>query len=174
MEYKHVAGPVYCRYANTPPIVNSELADQYGIRAHSFVELDEGSNVKVSILLDERTKRMTCHAKVAWVRRDEGAAGAFDERWEIGLSPLSLTDAEFQALVGYFAEGPVSPLELRDQVRNVAAESAPATFPGKEEARRVKAVTMPVTLIEDIDAKRGDVPFSEFVTTAVRVYLAGT
>jgi hypothetical protein len=173
MEYKHVAGPVYCRYANTPPIVNSELANQYGIRAHSFVELDEGSNVKVSILLDERTKRMTCHAKVAWVQRDEAAAGAFDERWEVGLSPLSLSDAEFQVLLGYLGDGPVSPLELRDRVRDVAAESAPATYPGKEEGRRIKAVTMPITLIEEIDAKRGDVPFSEFVSTAVREHLAG-
>ncbi len=172
MEYKHVAGPVYCRYANTPPIVNSELARQYGIRAHSFVELEQGGNVKVSIFVADRTKRLTCHSRIAWVHRDESSGGAFHERWEVGLSPLSLTDEEFRFLLNYTAEGPVSPLELRDRVRDLGGESFPATFPGKENLHRVKAITMPVSLIEDIDSRRGDVPFSQFVVDACRRHLA--
>lgn len=172
MRYKPVTGPVYCRYAATPPIINSELAHQYGIEAHSFVELEEGRNVKVNILLENRTKRMACHAKVAWTKRDESAGGAFDERWIVGLSHLSFTDAEFEVLLSNFVDAPECPLEFRERLRDAAGESTPVTFPGKDEhVLRLKAVTMPVSLIEEIDAKRGHVPFSELVTTAVREYL---
>ncbi len=172
MRYKYVTGPVYCRYAATPPIINSMLADEYGIEARSFVELEQGRNVKVRLLLENRTKRMTCHAKVAWVKRDETAGGAFDERWIVGLSPLSFSDAEFEVLLKSLVEAPECPLEVRDRVRDAEGESSPVRFPGKEEqVLRVKAVTMPVSLIDEIDSERGDVPFSEFVTAAVREYL---
>lgn len=172
MEYKHVDGPVYCRYAATPPIVNSELANTYGIEARSFVELEEGKNVKVNILLENRTKRMTCHGKVAWMKRDETAGGAFDQRWIVGLSHLSLTDDEFQVLLANFVEAPLCPIEFREKVRDTEWGTTPVTFPGREElVVRVKAVTMPVSLIDEIDSKRGDVPFSQFVSTAVKEYL---
>ena len=46
MKYRHVNGPVYRRYAATPMIVNSKLDDEYGIEAHSFVELEEQRHVK--------------------------------------------------------------------------------------------------------------------------------
>jgi hypothetical protein len=174
MKYRHVNGPVYCRYAATPPIINSKLADEYGIEAHSFVELEERRNVKVRMLLENRTKRMTCHAKVASVKRDETAGGAFDERWIVRLSDLSLTDAEFEVLMSNFVETPQQPLEMRERVRETAGESRPVIFPGKEEeVVRAKAVTMPVSLIDEIDAKRGDVPFSHFVISAVKEYLQG-
>ena len=156
MKYKHVTGPVYCRYAATPPIVNSSLANEYGIEARSFVELEQDRNVKVSILLEDRTRRMTCHAKVAWVQRDDEAGGAFDERWVVGLSPLSLTDDEFQVLLANFVEAPLCPIEFREHVRDVEGVSAPVTFPGREElVVRVKALTMSVSLIDEIDSKRG-------------------
>ena len=172
MRYKYVTGPVYCRYASTPPIINSELAEEYGIEARSFVELEQGRNVKVTILLENQSKRMSCHAKVAWVKWDETAGGAFDERWIVGLNHLSLTNEEFVVLLENLVEEPECPLELRDRVRDMAGKSIPVTFPGKEEqVTRIKAVTMPVNLIDEIDSKRGDVPFSQFVTTAIRAYL---
>jgi hypothetical protein len=159
MRYKYVTGPVFCRYAATPPIVNAKLAEEYGIEARSFVELEQQRNVKVTILLEDRTKRMTCHAKVAWVKRDETAGGAFDERWTVGLNNLSFTDAEFEVLLKNLVEAPECPLEVRDRVRDATGESTPVTFP-ETELQRVKAVTMPVTLIDEIDSKRGDVSFS--------------
>ena len=172
MKYKYVNGPVFCRYAGTPPIINSKLADEYGIEASSFVELEQGRNVKVRMVLENRTQRMTCHAKIAWVKRDETAGGAFDERWVVGLNSLSLTDAEFEVLLTNFVEEPESPLELLERLRDTASEVSPVAFPGgAERVLRIKAVTMPVSLIDEIDAKRGDVQFSEFVTRAVNNYL---
>lgn len=169
MDYKYVNGPVFCRYAGTPPIVNSKLAEEYGIAARSFVELEQGRNVKVRMVLDNRTRKMTCHAKVAWVRRDEEVGGAFDERWIIGLNSLSLTDAEFEMLLTNFVEEPESPLKLIDRLRDAARETPPVDFSGREDqVVRIKAVTMPVKLIDEIDAKRGDIQFSEFVTQVLR------
>jgi hypothetical protein len=172
MKYKYVNGPVFCRYAGTPPIINSKLADEYGIEASSFVEMEQGRNVKVRIVLENRTRRMTCHARIAWVKRDETAGGAFDERWIIGLDSLSLTDAEFEVLLTNFVEEPESSLELLERLRDAASETLPVEFPGKEDrVLRIKAVTMPVALIDEIDAKRGDVQFSEFVGRAVKAFL---
>jgi hypothetical protein len=174
MKYKYVNGPVFCRYAGTPPIINSTLAEEYGIEAPSFFHLEQGRNVKVSMVLENRTKKMSCHAKVAWVKRDESAAGAFDKRWIVGLNFLSLTDEEFQVLLANFVEAPECPLELRDRLRDEAADTPLVGFPGKEDdVVRIKAVTLPVSLINMIDSKRGDVPFSHFVTTAVKEYLKG-
>ena len=42
MEYKHVNGPVYCRFALTPPVINSERAYQYGIEAPSLIDIHAG------------------------------------------------------------------------------------------------------------------------------------
>jgi hypothetical protein len=47
MESKHVNGRAYCRYAATPPIINSPLADQYGIEVFSPVSVEEGRYVKL-------------------------------------------------------------------------------------------------------------------------------
>ncbi len=127
--------------------------------------------MKVGLVLGNRTQRMTCHAKVVWVKQDETAGGAFDERWIVGLDCLSLTDAEFQVLLADFVKQPESPLELLDRWRDAAEEIPPVSFPGKKEVRRTKAVTLPVNLIDEIDSKRGDIAFSQFVTTAVKEYL---
>ena len=82
------------------------------------------------------------------------------------------SDAEFEVLMNNFVETPHQPLEMRERLREAAGESKPVSFPGKEgEVVRAKAVIMPVNLIEEIDAKRGAVPFSHFVITAVKEYL---
>ncbi len=47
MESKHVNSQAYCRYAATPPIINSPLADQYGIEVFSPVSIEEGRYVKL-------------------------------------------------------------------------------------------------------------------------------
>jgi hypothetical protein len=73
-------------------------------------------------------------------------------------------------LLKNLVEAPECPLELRENVRDGAADSTPVTFPG-DDVQRVKAVTMPVNLIEEIDSQRGEVPFSQLVVTAVREYL---
>ncbi|MGB6064442.1 MAG: hypothetical protein WBG50_06515 [Desulfomonilaceae bacterium] len=175
MEYKHVNGPVYCRFALTPPIINSPRAHQYGIEAPSLIDLQagsnlalrEGSNVKIRMLLDNRSKRMTCHAKIGYVIADQ-AKGIT----RVGFSHLSLSDVEFGMLIENFTDEPIEPLEITELVENKGIEARPVMeaelFLG---AARIKAVTFPVNLIEEIDARRGDVPFSEFVTRAVKAYL---
>jgi hypothetical protein len=174
MKYKYVNGPVFCRYAGTPPIINSRLAEEYGIEASSFVELEQGRNVKVRMVLENRTRKMSCHAKVAWVKRDYLAAGAFDNRWIVGLNSLSLTNAEFHVLLANFVEEPECPLELRERLRDEAADTPSVVLPGKEDdVVRIKAVTLPVAVIDMIDAKRGDVQSSQFIVEAVKEYLKG-
>jgi hypothetical protein len=175
MQFKHVNGPVYCRFALTPPIVNSPRAYEYGIEAPSLIDLQagsnltlkEGSNVKIRLLLDNRSKRMTCHAKIDYVIRDEAR-----DRTRVGFSHLSLSDAEFGILIQNFTDEPIEPLEVTDLVEDKGIEARPVLeaelFLG---ATRIKAVTLPVNLIEEIDAKRGDVPFSEFVASAIKAYL---
>jgi hypothetical protein len=82
MEYRYVNGPVYCRYALTPPVINSDLGHKMGIvapcemdmQAGSHIKLKAGNNVKLRMVLDNRTKRMTCHAKIDWVRQDESTS----------------------------------------------------------------------------------------------------
>ncbi len=172
MEYKHVNGPVYCRFAVTPPVINSDLADQVGIvapcqldvGAGSHVGLKAGSNVKLRMLLDDRTKRITCHAKIDWMREDE-----WKERCSVAFSSLSLSDDEFQVLLKSCVEEPGGEVEFVETVRNKGLESDPVTAAESEtDIVRVKAVTLPLSLIEDIDAKRANVPFSQFVADALR------
>lgn len=176
MEYKHVNGPVYCRFALTPPIINSPRAYEYGIEAPSLIDLQagsnltvkEGSNVKIRMLLDNRTKRITCHAKIDYVVRDE-----VKSETRVGLSHLSLSDAEFRVLMENFTDEPVEPLEVTERVEDKGIEARPVTEAELFlETTRIKAVTFPIDLIEEIDAKRGEVPFSEFVTSAIKTYLA--
>ncbi len=167
MEYRHVNGPVYCRYAFTPPVINSKLAYQYGIEAPSILSLDVGSNVKLRLLLADGKKRITCHAIIDWVNADE-ATGEF----KVGLSNLSLTDEEFEVLIDNFVDAPKLPLEFGESVRDKGLESEPVIGGERvQEIKRIKAVTLPVSVIEDIDAKRGDHQFSAFVTNALREYL---
>gem|GEM_PF-575706 len=177
MEYKHVNGPVYCRFALTPPIINSLRAHEYGIEAPSMIDLHagsnislkEGSNVKLRMLLDNRSKRITCHAQIDHMVRDEAGGET-----KVGFSHLSLSDEEFGVLMENFCDEPVGKLEVAERVEDKGTEAKPVTeaelFLG---TTRIKAVTLSVNLIEEIDAKRGEVPFSEFVSRAISAYLEG-
>ena len=94
MEYKHVKGRVFSAYAFTPPVVKSDLAHAYGIEALSSVHLNRGSNVKLKIVLDHRSKRMTCHAVVDHVTTDK-SSGAY----AVAFGQLSLPNDEFEILL---------------------------------------------------------------------------
>ncbi|MFC1835365.1 hypothetical protein ACFL2Q_11625 [Thermodesulfobacteriota bacterium] len=167
MEYRPVNGPVYCRYAGTPPIINSKLAELFGIESQSPVELEQGSNVKLRIILEGERKRLTCHATVDWVIEDE-SSGDF----RIGMSNLSLTEPEFEVLVRNFSDRPTGSLQFGPSVRVQDHDTEPVAISGEfKEITRIKAVTLPVSLIESIDMKRRDMPFSEFVTKGLRHYL---
>jgi hypothetical protein len=163
MEYRHVNGRVYSRYAFTPPVVNSDLANTHGIEAPSSVPLDQGSSVKLRIVLHHLSKRMTCHAVVDHVTEDE-ATGTYS----VAFGQLSLSDDEFKVLLDNCVEKGDLAIEFGESVRHGGVDTSPVTE-GHEggEITRVKAITLPVGLIEAIDAKRGDVPFSEFVTQAL-------
>lgn len=174
MKYGSVAGPVYCRYARTAPIINSDLAHQYGIEArvgsrtqHAF-KLEEGKNVKLRMILEERTRRMTCHARIDWVRKDEATG-----EYRLGLSHLSLSDDEFGVLLNNFVDEPTDSLAIVDTVRRDTEQTAPVvTGEGEKVIMRDKAVSMPVELIERIDETRGELTFSEFVVAAIRAFLS--
>jgi hypothetical protein len=175
MEYRHVNGPVYCRFALTPPIINSPRASEYGIEAPSLIDLQagsnltlkEGTNVKIRMLLENRSKRMTCHAKIDYVVRDDLKAET-----RVGLSHLSLADAEFDVLLENFTDEPVELLEVTERIEDKGVEARPVTEAEVFlETTRIKAVTFPIGLIEEIDSRRGEVPFSEFVTRAVKAFL---
>lgn len=167
MDYKHVNGQAYCRYAGTPPIINSPLAYQYGIEVLSMIDLEKGRNVKLRVVLEDRPKRMTCHARVDYVTWDEATG-----QHRVGFSQLSLTDEEFRVLLQSFVEKSERILEFGETVRDKGME-APAVTETENfiELSRMKAVTLPVDLIEEIDMKRGKDSFSEFVTEALRAYL---
>ncbi len=177
MEYRHVSGPVYCRFAHTPPIVNSELASRYGIEAPSAIDLNvvsgdslkEGKDVKLRFLLDGRTKQMTCHAKVDYVVKDESTGDT-----NIGFGQLSFSDEEFGILMESFTDVPAGSLEFTPKVRDKGMEAKPVSSELKlAEATRIKAVALPVAMIDEIDSKRGDATFSDFVTRCVREHLKG-
>ncbi|MBI4966194.1 MAG: hypothetical protein HY913_23145 [Desulfomonile tiedjei] len=173
MEYKHIDGAVHSRIASTPPIINSDLAYQYGIQVASFVEASEfthfgeGQNVKLRLVLDRGTKRITCHAKIDWAKEDEATGQHL-----VGFGHLSLTDEEFQVLQRNFVEKSQQPLEFGVKVRDKAREAESVTVSSEaKEIMRLKAVNFPVSVIEAIDENRGDVPFSQFVSLAVRDYI---
>ncbi|MEJ2719499.1 MAG: hypothetical protein P8182_20600 [Deltaproteobacteria bacterium] len=175
MEYRHVNGPVYCRYALTPPVINSALGHRLGIvapceldmQAGSHRKLEAGTNVKLRMELDNRTTRMTCHAKIDWVRRDESTGSC-----NVAFSHLSLSDNEFQVLHENFTDETQDTVEFVSRVRDAASDLKPVIAgDGSKEVTRAKAVTLPVSLIEEVDEKRGDVPFSEFVANSLREYL---
>ncbi|MBI5572317.1 MAG: hypothetical protein HY914_20405 [Desulfomonile tiedjei] len=173
MEYMHIAGHVYSRNALTPPVINSDIALKFGIQVACNVAPGQyagpnvGSNVKLRLLVDGGTRRMTCHAKVDWVREDPDA-----EECLVGFGSLSLTDEEFWILERNFSDRPRQPLEFGTSVRDkaTAAETVRVSSQARE-IMRLKAVNFPVSIIEAIDESRGPVSFSEFVTNAVRAYL---
>jgi hypothetical protein len=167
MDYKSVDGPVYCRYAGTPPVINSPDATRIGIKATSTVELEEGRNVKLRLVLDDNKKRMTCHAIIDWVRPSKDS-----EDFVVGFSQLSLTDSELKVLRRNLVDESRERVELSDRVRDKGLEYEPIVQSDeKQDIKRIKAVTLPVGLIELIDAKRGTVGFSDFVSKILYEHL---
>ncbi|MBM3300322.1 MAG: hypothetical protein FJY85_10245 [Deltaproteobacteria bacterium] len=173
MEYKHVDGTVYSRYASSPPVINSQYAYRFGIQVPCPVEpgqysqFNVGNNVKLRFLLEEGRKKMTCHGIIDWVEKDEKTGQCV-----VGFGHLSLTDEEFRVLEESFTEKSDRPLEFGEPVRAKGAEAVAVTETDQvREIMRLKAVNFPVSVIEAIDENRGDVPFSDFVTLAVRQYI---
>jgi hypothetical protein len=173
MEYMHIDGLVYSREALTPPIVNSPAAHRYGIKVpcaqepSQFAGPNVGSNVKLRLVVDGGTKKMTCHAKIDWIEADPETGKSF-----VGFGSLSLTDDEFRILAAHFTEEPTHPLEFGTTVRDKASQAVTVKVSGEAtEIMRLKAVNFPVSLIEAIDENRGTTPFSEFVAKAIREYL---
>jgi len=173
MEYQLINGTVYSRAASTPPVINSVLATKYGIRVPCPVEpgqyskFEVGTNVKLRLVINDGKSRMTCHGTIDWMEQDQATG-----QWNVGFGHLSLTDEEFRILEMSFAASARAHLEFGISVRDKATEAVTVT--GTDRAReimRLKAVNFPVSVIELIDENRCDVPFSEFVTTAVREYV---
>jgi hypothetical protein len=129
MEYKHVNGRVLSRYAFTPPVVNSEPANAYGIDAPSSVPLDEGSNVKLRVVLDNLSQRMTCHARVDRVAKDE-TSGAY----AVAFGQLSFSDDEFEILLRNCVDQPPITLEFGRTVRGGEEDTEPG--PSGRRAKR--------------------------------------
>ena len=175
MDYKHIDGIVYSRYALTPPVINSDLAHRYGLKVPCVVEpgqfsgFEVGRNVKLRLVVAGGTKKITCQAKIDWVERDEST-----DEYYVGFGSLSLTDEEFQVLQANFVEEKGKILEFGVRVRDRARDVQPVVVSNQaREIMRLKAVNFPVSVIEAIDEKRGDTSFSEFVINAVRQYLKG-
>ncbi len=174
MKYGNIDGPILFRFARTAPVINSSHALELGVRAELGYNpdlgqrVDVGRNVKIRMLLAGRTKRMTCHGKVAWIERDEATG-----RPMVGIHQLSLSDEEFGVLRECFTAEPVAQATLGDSVRLVPDGSEPVVtaFGVTSPITRQKALTLPVALIERIDAERGDTPFSEFVVVALNEHL---
>jgi hypothetical protein len=173
MEYKYLDGHVYCRPASTPPVINSAFAIRYGIRVPcpadpgQFSGFEIGNNVKLRLVVQGGSKKMTCHAKIDLIQRDEAT-----DKWLIGFGQLSLTDEEFQVLEPSFVEKTDKLLEYAVSVREKAREAEPVVWTDTaREIMRLKAVNFPVSVIEAIDENRGALTFSEFVTEAIRAYI---
>lgn len=172
MEYKNIDGAVYSRYALSPPIINSEFASEYGIQAPCLIEPGQysgpeaGRNVKLRIVVNRGTKKMTCHGTIDWVQSDESGT------YHVGFGNLSLSDEEFKILTPHFVTGSKIPVEFVPRVREKAPKADPVVVTTvAQEILRYKAVHFPVSVIELIDEHRGEDSFSEFVTKAVRSYI---
>lgn len=173
MEYKSIDGVVYSRSALSPPIINSTVATQVGIKAPCVVEPGQysgpevGSSVKLRLVVDGGTRRITCHATVDWVECELAS-----DKCYVGFGSLSLSDEEFRVLERNFVEETAKPLEFVRSVRQKAPEIESVVVSDvAQEIMRYKAVHFPVSIIEAIDVMRGDTPFSEFVVSAVRQYI---
>lgn len=176
MDYKSIDGTVFSRYAASPPVINSDLAWKYGVQVPCNIEpghysgFTVGRNVKLRMVIADGKMKMTCHAQIDWVEKDHDSGQCM-----VGFGHLSLTEEEFKVLETYFTDRPEKALEFADSVRDKAREAVPVI--GTDTAReimRLKAVNFPVSVIEAIDEHRGDTPFSEYVTTALRAYLKGS
>lgn len=173
MDYRSINGTVYSRYASSPPVINSELASEYGIRVPCNIEpgqysgFTEGRNMKLRMVFADGKKRMTCHGRIDWVERDQDTGQCM-----VGFGNLSLTEEEFRVLEHHFTNTAPAPLELAKSVREKGrgAESVVGTETARE-ILRLKAVSFPVSVIEAIDEHRGGIAFSEYVTKAVKAYI---
>jgi hypothetical protein len=173
MEYKSVDGPVYSRQASSPPVINSERATKYGIKAPCLVEpsqyvgIEAGDNVKLRLLVDGGTKKITCHAVIDWVKSEETTGKTY-----IGFGSLSLSDEEFHILERNFVEEAEKPVEFVPKLRDKAVEAESVVVSDVAgEIMRHKAVKFPVSVIEAIDIMREDMQFSEFVVNAVKAFI---
>lgn len=173
MEYRNIDGNVYCRYASTPPVLNSDMALVYGIKTPCVVEPGEfsgfkaGRNVKLRIALNGGTQKMTCHGTIDWIGPDVETGLIF-----VGFGNLSLSDEEFVVLQQSFADRPAKPVEFGESVRDKAIEAETVRISAEaREIKRMKVVNFPVSVIDLIDARRGEMSFSEFVVSAVREYV---
>lgn len=171
MEYKALDGSIYCRPALTPPIINSEIAKGVGLMAFSDIDLESGgnvplkpgSNVKLRVILEGGARRITCHAKISGFHKDESS-----RKTTVFFNQLSLSDSEFHLLLNYMVDDSTPAMEFASTLRPKGLDAdplAPAHYP--ERITRVKAVTMPVSLIEMIDERRGGMRFSDYVCAAV-------
>jgi len=173
MDYKSINGTVYSRFASSPPVINTELAWKYGIQVPCAVEpsqysgITEGRNMKLRLVFAGGKKKMTCHAQIDWIEKDHETGQCM-----VGFGHLSLTEEEFRVLENFFTDRPETPLEISESVRDkgLEAESVVGTDIAKE-IMRLKAVSFPVSAIEAIDEHRGETPFSQYVTKAVRSYM---
>ena len=106
---------------------------------------------------------MTCHAVVDHVTTDESSG-----THAVAFGQLSLSNDEFEILLNNCAEEADTKMEFGKTVRHGGVDASPVTEgQAGEEITRVKAINLPVGLIEAIDSKRGDVPFSKYVTMAL-------
>lgn len=173
MEYKHIDGNLFFRYASTPPVINTDLALTCGIQGPcpmqpgQYAGFEIGRNVKLRVTIDNGTKKMTCHGRLDWVKQDSDTG-----QWSVGFSQLSFTEDEFLLLQQHFVERSDKRLEFGSSVRDKGKGAVSVTTTDKaREIMRLKAVNFPVSVIEAIDENRGNTTFSEFVTAAVRQYL---
>ncbi len=175
MEYLHLNGPVYSRFAKTPPIINSRMAHRYGIEVLTNTKsqygpvFETGKHLKLRMVLDNRSTRLTCHGTI-----DEVTVIRATGEYKLGISHLSLTDKEFDLLLQNRDNGPLQSLlfvsSVRRETEAATEDDTPPIVQDDEEREiaRIKAVTLPLSLIEHIDANRGDTPFSEYVVEALK------
>ncbi|MEW6138984.1 MAG: hypothetical protein AB1733_12185 [Thermodesulfobacteriota bacterium] len=173
MDYKHIDGLVYSRYAASPPIINSTLAWKYGIQVACPLEpgqyshFEVGSNVKLKLVVADGTKKMTCHGMIDWVEKDEATGTCM-----VGFGHLSLTDEEFAVLEQSFADKGREALKFGERLRDKALDAEAVVVNDQaREIMRLKAVNLPVSVIEAVDENRGEATFSGFVTEAIRAYI---
>jgi hypothetical protein len=165
---------VYGRYAKTPPIINSTEAYKYGLEFLAGTKsqygpvYEEGRHIKLRIVLDNRTKRFTCHGTIDHVEILKGSG-----EYKLGVSHLSLSDEEFELLKEFSVDTPLQSILFVSSVREAPSDAQPVVSDkDQKEIKRIKAVTLPVSLIESIDDQRGSTPFSEFMVEAIKKHIS--
>ena len=128
MEYKNVDGVVYSRYASSPPVINSEMAWKFGIQVPCpmepghYTQFNVGSNVKLRIVIERGNMKMTCHAMIDWVEKDEDlVALAREEHDELAARRDALLEQMREVL---------NPPDPRDS-KNTFLEIRPGTGGGE-------------------------------------------